>query len=163
MKHTRNLYVPCLDIDVLSGANTGTPDWKPIDLSTVFELAMNPNEETYAYIKDANDYSEITGYAMNMSQEIVMESDNPIYANMRPFMMSMPTGSSAKVPVLVVMPDMSTNAATVGYMWADATVSPQTINSVDGKLTFNLNLNGTPKQGTVAGVGTSTITFTPAP
>lgn len=162
MKHTRNLYIPCLDIDVLSGANTGTADWQPIDLSTVFELSLNPNEETYAYIKDANDYSEITGYAMNMSQEIVMESDNPIYANMRPFFMSMPTGSSAKVPVLIVMPDMSTNAATVGYLWADATVSPQAINSVDGKLTFNLNLNGTPVEGTVAGVGTSTITFTPA-
>ena len=162
MKHTRNLYIPCLDIDVLSGANTGTADWQPIDLSTVFELSLNPNEETYAYIKDANDYSEITGYAMNMSQEIVMESDNPIYANLRPFFMSMPTGSSAKVPVLIVMPDMSTNAATVGYLWADATVSPQAINSVDGKLTFNLNLNGTPVEGTVAGVGTSTITFTPA-
>ena len=162
MKHTRNLYIPCLDIDVLSGANTGTADWQPIDLSTVFELSLNPNEETYAYIKDANDYSEITGYAMNMSQEIVMESDNPIYATMRPFFMSMPTGSSAKVPVLIVMPDMSTNAATVGYLWADATVSPQAINSVDGKLTFNLNLNGTPVEGTVAGVGTSTITFTPA-
>lgn len=163
MKHTRNLYVPCLDIDVLSGANTGTPNWKPIDLSTVFELSMNPNEETYAYIKDANDYSEITGYAMNMSQEIVMESDNPIYSNMRPFMMSMPTGSAATVPVLIVMPDMTTGEATEGYMWADATVSPQSINSVDGKLTFNLNLNGTPAGGTVTGVGTATITFTPAP
>lgn len=160
MKHTRNLYVPCLDIDVLSGANTGTADWQPIDLSTVFELSLNPNEETYAYIKDANDYSEITGYAMNMSQEIVMESTNPIYANMRPFFMSMPTGSAAKVPVLIVMPDMSTNEATVGYLWSEATVSPQAINSVDGKLTFNLNLNGTPVEGTVTGVGTGTITFT---
>lgn len=160
MKHTRNLYVPCLDIDVLSGANTGTADWKPIDLSTVFELSLNPNEETYAYIKDANDYSEITGYAMNMSQEIVMESTNPIYTNMRPFFMSMPTGSAAKVPVLIVMPDMSTNEATVGYLWSEATVSPQAINSVDGKLTFNLNLNGTPVEGTVTGVGTGTITFT---
>ena len=160
MKHTRNLYVPCLDIDVLSGANTGTADWKPIDLSTVFELSLNPNEETYAYIKDANDYSEITGYAMNMSQEIVMESTNPIYTNMRPFFMSMPTGSAAKVPVLIVMPDMSTNEATVGYLWSEATVSPQAINSVDGTLTFNLNLNGTPVEGTVTGVGTGTITFT---
>lgn len=160
MKHTRNLYVPCLDIDVLSGANTGTANWQPIDLSTVFELSLNPKEENYAYIKDANDYSEITGYAMNMSQEIVMESTNPIYTNMRPFFMSMPTGSAAKVPVLVVMPDMSTNEATVGYLWSEATVSPQAINSVDGKLTFNLNLNGTPVEGTVTGVGTSTITFT---
>lgn len=89
-----------------------------------------------------------------------MESTNPIYAAMRPFMMSMPTGSAAKVPVLIVMPDMTTNEATEGYMWADATVSPQAINSVDGKLTFNLNLNGTPVEGTVAGVGTDTITFT---
>jgi hypothetical protein len=160
MKHTRNLYVPCLDVNALAGTESTTPLWKPIDLSTVFELAMNPNEETYAYIKDANDYSEITGYAMNMSQEIVMESTNPIYAAMRPFMMSMPTGSAAKVPVLIVMPDMTTGAATEGYMWADATVSPQAINSVDGKLTFNLNLNGTPVEGTVAGVGTDTITFT---
>lgn len=160
MKHTRNLYVPCLDVNALTGTSSQTPLWKPIDLSTVFELAMNPNEETYAYIKDANDYSEITGYAMNMSQEIVMESTNPIYAAMRPFMMSMPTGSAAKVPVLIVMPDMSTGEATVGYMWADATVSPQAINSVDGKLTFDLNLNGTPVEGTVAGVGTETITFT---
>ena len=160
-KHTRNLYIPCLDDDVLSGTNSGTPDWKPIDLSTVFDLAFNPNEETYAYIKDANDYTEITGYKMAMEQEIVMDTSSDIYVSMRDFMMGLPTGSSAIVPVLIVMPDMSTNNPTVSYRWSNATVTPKDIDSVDGKLKFTLNLNGTPAPGTVT-ISGSTITFTPA-
>jgi len=160
-KHTRNLYIPCLDDDVLGGTNSGTPDWKAIDLSTIFELGFNPNEETFAYIKDANDYTEITGYKMAMEQEIVMDTSSDIYVSMRDFMMGLPTGSSAVVPTLIVMPDMVTDAPTVGYRWSNATVTPKTINSVDGKLTFTLNLNGTPTPGTVT-ISGSTITFTPS-
>lgn len=161
MKHTRNLFVPCLDMVAITGEGTGH-DWAPIDLSTQYALQFNANTETYAYIKDANDFTEITGYALSMSQEIAMESDNPIYSALLPWMMGLPTGSDAKVPILQVMPNMTTGAATVGYMWAEGTVTPDEINSVDGKLTFTLQMNGSPQEGTVAGIGTDTITFTPA-
>lgn len=158
MKLTRDLFVPF--IDTSKGAEAGTYTWKPIDLSTVFELAYNPNTETYSYICYANDSNEITGYAPTMEQEIVLDSDNPIYTFMLEFMRGMPTGSDAKVPIMVAYPDESGDT-TEADVWDDAVISPGTINTVDGKLTFTLNLNGDVTNGTVA-IAAGTATFTPA-
>ena len=162
MKLTRNLFIPMLDTDqmIVDGEPTGTPVWVPIDLSTVFEFAFNPNTETYTYICYANDTTETTGYAPTMEQEIVLDNENPMYKAMYPFMMSMPTGSKCKVPLLLVEPDMTTGQPTRGRLWSEATVSPGTVNTVDGKLTFTLNINGDQQQGTVSKTG-STVTFTP--
>lgn len=158
-KHTRDLFVPF--IDTTFGETAGTYTWVPVDLSTVFEFAFNPSTENYSYICYANDTTEVTGYAPTMDQEIVLDSSNPLYKAMREWMMSFPTGSKAKVPLMVVMPDMKTDKPTEGYMWADGSISPGSINTVDGKLTFTLNFNGDVTEGTVSGVGTDTVTFTP--
>ena len=157
-KLTRNLFVPFLDT-TRGGAN---PTWVPIDLSTVFELSFNPQEETYGYICYANDVTETNSYAPEMEQEIVLDNANPMYKFMKEFCLSLPTGSAAKVPCLVALPDDTTALSTDGMLWGDAVVSPGALNTVDGKLTFTLKLNGDPQRGTVAGVGTDTVTFTPA-
>ena len=162
MKLTRNLFIPMLDTDhmVPDAEPTGTPVYVPIDLSTVFEFAFNPNTETYTYICYANDTTETTGYAPTMEQEIVLDNENPLYKAMYPFMMSMPTGSKCKVPCLMVEPDMETGEPTRGRLWPDATVSPGTVNTVDGKLTFTLNFNGEAVEGSVSKTD-GKVAFTP--
>ena len=160
MKLTRNLFIPMLDTDYMADAPTGTPVWVPIDLSTVYEFAFNPTTETYSYICYQNDTNETTGYAPTMEQEIVIDNENPLYKSLYPFMMSMPTGSKCTVPCLLVEPDMTTGKPTRGRMWKEATLSPGTVNTVDGKLTFTLNFNGDQVQGSVS-KSDSTVTFTP--
>lgn len=154
---TRDLFVP-----LLNTGTTASPTWVPIDLSTVFELSFNPQEETYSYICYANDTTEVTSYQPELPQEIVLDNSNPIYTFVKGKMLAFPTGSALNVPVLLAFPDDSTGLPTDGHLWADAVLSPDTINTVDGKLTFTLKLNGEQTLGTVAGIGTDTITFTPA-
>lgn len=154
MKLTRNLYIPALDV---SEGKTG--EYQAIDKSTVFEFSWNPNTETYSYICNKNDSSEVTGYAPSMGQEIVLDNDNPIYKFLQPLFMSMPTGSDCVIPCLLIEPDMTTGKPTVGRLWKEATVVPDKLSSVDGKLSFTLNFNGDPVSGTVA-IASGKITFT---
>ena len=156
MKLTRNLFVPLVDT-----SDTTTPAYKPIDLSTIFELSFNPQEETYSYICYANDSTEVTSYAPELPQEIVLDNDNPIYLWAKAKMFAFPTGSACQVPVLLAMPNDTTAEVTDGILWSEAVLSPGTLNTVDGKLTFTLKLNGDHKKGTVEGIGTDTIRFTP--
>ena len=155
-KLTRNLFVPMIDTNF----GSGTPSYKPIDLSTIFALAFNPQEETYGYIKDANDTTQVESYAPTLPQEIALDDANPIYEAMFEFCMGMPTGSSAKCPVLIGYAETAAGGVTKGYLWQDATISPGELNTVDGKLTFTLQLNGDATHGTVS-ISGGTGTFTP--
>lgn len=158
---TRNLFVPL--IDTLKGASAakGTYNWVPIDLSTQFELAYNPNTETKSYICYKNDTNEVTGYAPELPQEIALESDNPLYKFMDEYLNSFPVGSAAQLPFLFVRPDVEAQANNKALMWEKATVVGDTLNTVDGILSFTISLNGDPVEGTVTGLGTASVTFTP--
>ena len=162
-KLTRNLFVPLIDTLKGKTASEGTYKWVPIDLSTKFELAYNPNTETKSYICFKNDTNEVTGYAPELPQEIALESDNPLYKFMDEYLNSFPVGSAAKVPFLFVRPDIASGEATKGLLWDEATIVGDTLNSVDGTLTFTISLNGDPKEGTVSGLGTENVKFTPTP
>lgn len=155
MKLTRNLFIPTLD----TSQGSGTANYVPIDLSTVFEFSWNANTETYSYICYKNDTNEVTGYAPTMDQEIILDNTNSMYKFLYPLFMSMPTGSECVVPCLLIEPDMTTGEPTVGRLWAKATVVPTSLNTVDGKLSFTLNFNGDAVEGTVAKTD-GKITFT---
>lgn len=148
-KLTRDLFIPLIDRNKLTGNTAEGYDWVRVDKSTVFALAFNPQEETFGYINAPNDTTEVTSYQPELPQEIVLDNENPLYAAMHDFCMSMPIGSNAEVPCLLVMPDNSTGEATKGYLWEKASISPGELNSVDGKLTFTMKLNGQKKDGTV--------------
>lgn len=158
---TRNLFVPLIDTLKGASAGEGTFKWVPIDLSTQFELAYNPNTETKSYICFKNDTNEVTGYAPELPQEIALESDNPLYKFMDEYLNSFPVGSAAKVPFLFVRPDVETGRATKALMWQEATVVGDTLNTVDGILTFTISLNGDPVEGSVTGLGTEDVKFVP--
>ena len=156
---TRDLYVPL--IDTTKGKTDGTYTWVPIDKSTQFELSYNPSTDTKSYICYKSDYTVVTSYAPELPEEIVLDKDNPLYAFMDEFLNSFPIGSDAEIPFLFVRPDLSTGAATKGLMWKHAVVTGDTLNTVDGVLSFTIALNGDPVEGTVSGLGTSKVTFTP--
>lgn len=148
MALTRNLFIPF--IDTTFGAEDGTYEWTRIDKSTIFELSYNPSEETVGYIDSPNDSTYIKSYAPELPEEITLDKDNPLYKKLFPWIRKMPTGSSANCPIMIVYPDMDTGEATDADVWKEGSISPQTLNTVDGKLTFNLKLNGTPTPGTVS-------------
>ena len=158
MKLTRNLYVPLIDVNKGAGE---TPKWVPIDLSTQFELSYGANTESKSYICYKNDSTEVTSYSPELPQEIVLDNTNPLYEFMDGYLHSFPVGSDAKIPFLFVRPAIETGAATVGLMWEGATITGDTLNTVDGVLSFSIALNGDPVEGTVTGIGTAEVTFTP--
>lgn len=151
---TRNLFIPYVDANTLKKAvdptATGTGyDWTQIDKSTIFDLAFNPQEETNGYIDEANDTTYVKSYQPELPQEIILDSENPLFRVMYDFCMAMPTGGDAVCPVLLRTPDLDTSKATVGRVWEKAIVSPSNLQTVDGKLVFTLKLNGEVKLGTV--------------
>lgn len=161
MQLTRNLFVPL--IDTTKGAEKGTYKWVPIDKSTQFELAYNPNTEERSYICCKNNTTEVTGYAPELPQEIVLDNENPLYKFMDEYLNSFPTGTAAMIPFLLVRPDLTSGEATQGLMWEQATVVGDTLNTVDGILSFTITLNGDPVVGTVSGLGGTEVKFTPTP
>lgn len=142
---TRDQFVPLLDST--KGAEPGTYTWVRIDKSTTFELSFNPQEETVGYIDSANDSTYIKSYAPELPQEIILDSENACYKLVHDHMMSFPTGTNAVIPVMLVWPSDSPGTANA-MVWDEAVVSPGTVNTIDGKDTFTLKLNGTPQKGT---------------
>lgn len=149
MKLTRDLFIPLLDRNKLTKSAVEGFDWVRVDKSTIFALGFNPQEETFGYIDSANDSTEVTSYQPELPQEIVLDSANPLFVAMFEFAMSMPLGSSAEVPCLLAMPDPAAPSKTKGYLWEHAMVSVSELNSVDGKLTFSIKLNGAKANGEV--------------
>ena len=153
---TRDKFIPFIDTSEDKDLSALTP----IDLSTVFSLNYNAQTNTRAYIKDPNDSTEVGSYQPSMEQEIRINSENPLYKWMLPYMRSMPTGNDTVHPVVIAYPDLETGEATDADCFKEATIVPGTIDSVAGTLTFTLNLNGTPEVGTVAN-SSGSVTFTP--
>lgn len=156
-KLTRDQYRPYLDIT--QGGDDG-PEWVRIDKSTVFALEFNPEEETYGYIDSANDTTEVSSYAPTMEQEIILDSSNAMYQFIEPFCMNMPTGSSAIVPCLLTEPDAQGGETYTGRVWYEATITPGSLDTVEGKVVFTLNLNGTQTVGTATFDEDGAVTFT---
>ena len=164
MNLTRDLFIPAIDLNAVHRAYDPSfvadgYDLRRIDKSTIFALAFNPQETTSGFIDAPNDSTSVTSYQPELPQEIILESTNPIYEHMLEFCMAMPTGSSAVVPCLIVTPDKD-GQAVKGHLWKDATISPGELNTVDGKLSFTMKLNGAKEIGTVTNEN-GTLTFTP--
>lgn len=159
MKLTRDLFIPCLD----TSAAKDLSKLVPIDLSTIFEMSWNPQEETYGYICYKNDVTEIDSYQPELPQEIVLDNTNPVYKFVKDLAKIFPVGSAANVPVVICVPD-DNGSVTEGWAFKDAVLSVDNLNTPDGKLSFTLKLNGDIEIGTVAVTGTGstrTVTYTP--
>lgn len=140
VKLTRDQFIPFLEI----GGDLEEPEWARIDYSTIFSLNPGTQTETVAYICYAADVTEVTGYQPELPQEIALYEGNDVYDFMFGKFFDLPIGEDAKVPVLICFGGEDALA----WLIPDATVTLGELNTVDGKLSFTLNLGGTITRGT---------------
>lgn len=161
-KITRNLIVPLIDTAgkwTGTGADTGAK-WVPIDKSTTFEMQYNPQTDTASYICYKNDYTVHTGYQPGMDQEIALYEGNKMYTFINDLRHKMPVGSASTFPCLIAELPAAGAGETTGQVWVETLITIDTLNTVDGVLTFHLDFNGDPVDVTVTGLGTDSITVT---
>ena len=72
----------------------------------------------------------------------------------------MPIGEETTFPCLIAEVPASGSGETAGQVWVSTLITIDTLNSVDGVLTFHLDFNGDPVDVTVTGLGTDSITVT---
>lgn len=150
---TRDKFIPLFDANTVRKlTGFGTPstglDLTRINKSTVFELAFNPQEETYQYIDSANDETSITSYQPSMDQEILVDGNNECYALLYEYAIKFPIGTEAVVPIVLVAPSVTDPDVNDALLWSGATLVCNTLNTQEKKLTFKLNLNGDHERGT---------------
>ena len=149
MQLTRDKFVPLIDVSEQKNLSKLVR----IDKSTKFELSFNAQTDTKGYICDKNDSTEVTGYQPELPEEIILDNTNPLFKFMFEY--------AKKFPILGI-PSMTTGATTDAILWQEASIIIDTLNTVDGTLSFKIGLNGTPKMGTLTGLGTENVKFVPA-
>lgn len=147
-KLKRNQFIPFLDVDKDTTFASNT--WKRVDYSTIFELTMNEQEEDMDYICFENAVTEINSNKPELPQEIALYEGNPMYDFMVQEFFNMPTGSDTQVPFLMCF------GGTAKLAWrCVATITSKVLNTVDGKITFNIKLGGDIEKGTYTITGGS--------
>lgn len=141
-----------------SGTEPDTPVWKRIKKSTELTLSFNPETEEFDYIADENPTTELTKYAPTLEQPLKMYEDEPDFEYFFDKCYNLPTGTAAKVPMLIVFmfgADGSGTSAAYKAWNVDCMVSFNEINGVDSELNFELLFGGNIKRGTVTVTGTA--------
>lgn len=152
-KLTRDQFIPFLDI--LKDSTFTKNDWKRVDLSTIFELTVNEEEEDMDYICYPSAVTEIKTNKPELPQEIALYEGNPIYDFMFEQIYNLPTGDDVKVPFLLAFGGASKKA------WRGmCTITSKVLSPVDGKITFSMKIGGDIEKGTYDIVDGSP-TFTP--
>ena len=151
VKLTKNLWIPMIDIS----DGSGEPEWKRIDKSTIFDLQMNPEEETFDYISQELPSTEIKSYAPSMDQEIATYRNNPIYEFMQKKFYNCDVAHGKS---LICFPEDG-EGNKKAWLVPDTTFSLASINPVDGKLTWNMKFGGNVERGTYEVASDGTVTY----
>ena len=141
-----------------SGTGQSTPVWKRIKKSTELTLAFNPETEEFDYIADENPTTELTKYAPSLEQPLKMYEDEPDFKFFWEKCYNLPTGSAAKVSMLIVFMFGATGSGAEAEYKAwkvDCMVSYNEMNGVDSELNFELLFGGNIERGTVTVTGTA--------
>lgn len=154
MPFTRNQYPVLLDANALAGKKDAEDyDFARVDKSTQYELTWNGQTETKGYIDAANDTNELTGFQTAMGQEIILEPTNRMFRLIDEFAWKFKTGADTIVPCCLPRPYVLDDDGNVSdqyalcALWKEASVVPNSLNTVDGKYSFDINLNGDPTYG----------------
>lgn len=140
-KLTRDQFIPFLDVK--NDKTFEASEWKRIDLSTIFELTVNEEEEDMDYICYPSAVTEIKTNKPELPQEIALYEGNPIYDFMMEQIYKLPTGDDVKIPFLLAF------GGTEKRAWRGiCTISGKTLNTVDGKITFSMKFGGDIERGT---------------
>lgn len=121
-----------------------------IGRSTIFALAVNANVVTNDYIQDDAPTDEVTYYKPTLPQELAASKGDPAFDFIYDMFYNLPTGTEVQKTVLIVFAgNNGTEDAPKFNAWqASATVILKEFNTVDEKITFDLNFNGNIERGT---------------
>ena len=138
-KITKNMCMPFIDVSA-----TSTADWQRIDKSTVFEIEMNAETESFDYISQELPTEEIAGYAPSMDQEIATYRGNPIYEFMfqRFYNCSTAHGKS-----LICFP-ADESGKQRAWLVTDTSFVLNAMNWAEGKITWSMRFGGDIQRGT---------------
>lgn len=121
-----------------------------IGKSTIFALAVNANVVTQDFIEDEAPTDEVTYYKPTLPQELAAYKGDPAFDFIYDMFYNLPTGTAVQKTVLIVFAGNSgTEAAPKFNAWqTNATIVLKDFNTVDEKITFDLNFNGNIERGT---------------
>lgn len=140
-KLTKDQFIPFLD--VAEDKTYKASDWARIDLSTIFELAINPQSESMDYICYKNAVEEVLSNQPELPQEIALYEGNPMYDYMAEKLYNLPTGDDCKVPFLLCF------GGTTKRAWRGiCTLLLDTLSTTDGKISFSMKMGGDIELGT---------------
>lgn len=125
-------FIPFIDTKTTGD----TASYKRLAKSTVFSLAFNPESESIKYISEEVPVEEVKYYVPEFDQEQYLYEGDPIYDFIAAkYEAGLPVGSACIVPLLLCF------GGTTKRAWlSDATLLLNELNTVDGKISFNLKL-----------------------
>lgn len=143
--------------------NTGTKEtkkWTRIKKSTKLEIKLDPQKQDYDYISDESPTTELEGYKPGVDgMPLTMYKGEPDFDFIWEKFYGLATGADAKVEAMIVFIfDDTPNGANKAWL-TEATLSIDSMNAVEGTITFDLPFGGTVEKGTAklqAGVPTFT-------
>ena len=117
--------------------------WARIDKSTIFDLSMNEQTSEQDYIDQESATTEVESNKPSLPQEIRTVEGNKIHDFIAGIFYDMPIGEQCKVPFLMCFGGKDKKA------WRGiATITNTTLNTVDKKYTFTLEMGGNITKGT---------------
>ena len=136
-----------------------TKAWKRVGKSTIFDLALNPETSTLDFIENANPYDELDKYKPTLPSELYMQDGDAGFDAFYALFESMPVGTAAIKPALLLFPKAGTPTDSVRAWSMDVTIVFTNYNSVDKFLRFELRWASDIVHGTVV-VAAGVPTFT---
>ena len=137
-KLKKSQYLIFLDIE--KDLTLEACSWKRICKSTVFELALNPQSESREWIDSDTPEEEVMSNQPELPQECALYEGDPVFDFVQDMFVSCPVGEDVKVPYFICFGGSKKQA------WQGvATLLFDTLNSVDGKISFTIKINSVNK------------------
>lgn len=149
-------------IPFLNVGTSSAESWARIGKSTIFELALNPNEVESNFIEDEMPTKDIDYYQPSLDQELQTNKGDAAFDFLYDMYYNLPTGEDLKKDFLLVFAgNIGTPDAPQFNAWkCEVTIVINTLNTVEEKITFTININKIERGTAVVAAGVPT--FTPA-
>lgn len=146
--------------------NANPQDWARIGKSTIFDLNLNANTESYDFIDQENPTEVLKNYAPTISEELRTIRGEKAFDALWEYLYNLPTGEEAVRDALFVFPSIqalgTTSTDNTFHAWLVQTSLVMTnFNTPDEKILFNINFAGDIVRGTVKAVSGQPV-FTPS-
>lgn len=145
---TKDNVAPFLDIN--KSLDFSNCDWTRICKSEIFELTIGENEEERNFICFAGPSTDVTDNNIELPQENIMDTSDPMYPFLMEQIKSLPIGEDCQVPFLLCFPDDETGKFANG---ADAwrmivTLTGKVLNTPDKKISYSIKKYSDVERGT---------------